>query len=957
MGYMRDYKDTVFLPQTNFSLQSGEFDFSGMMAELDRTRSGGFILHDGPPYANGNTHFGHALNKIAKDIIARSQGESFCGPYWRNHGVGFTPGWDCHGLPIEWAVERQLIEEGKSKSDMSVGDFRELCREFARKWVDTQRAQFMALGVRADWSNPYLTMDYASEAKVVSVLHELANRDLLYRGVKPVQWSVVEKTALAENEVEFHDLKTSQVWVKFPIIGYVFPNDSDSGFLCSVVIWTTTPWTIPANRAIAYNPKISYGMYCAMRVGDASEDAEYLILADKLAEKVGSDAGFDFFERVGSVDPATLNDPCHPFSSDDDPGWPEYGLWHKSPLIAGDHVSDEIGTGFVHIAPDHGPDDFALWQKHRLGEFVSLINADGTYISDMPLFGGEPVLQQTPKGNWIFEYCNAKIIKELERRGNLLLTVKASHSYAHSWRSKAPLIYRTTPQWFLNVEAIRGETMTEIDSITFIPDHSKNRFVAALESRPDWLISRQRVWGTPMALIVHRETGKLLKSAYVERRIQRVLQKVGGDAWWDYPLDVFLEGTDLNPDDYEKVMDVLDVWFDSGCSQFFTGTEQADVYIEGSDQHRGWFGSSMLVHMGTKGFAPFKTLITHGFVLDSKKQKLSKSKIESEKLDKKPELTLERALVLYGADVVRLWVAMSDNTSDIQVSEEIFKTSSEMLKRFRNTLRFLMGNLSNFPHGKECMAENFPELEKYILSRMADCDRGVRAAYAAFDSKEVCKLIMEFCVNDLSAFYFDIRKDVLYCDPETSLTRRACVNTMHALFVTLLRWLDPLVPFTVYEALANTNEWLDQCRTSWGPVTLLMPSQIEDRGYMTITSDVDWTRIREIIGMVNIELEKARSQKIIRSSLEAKVTVRTPDDALFEKLDAADLFRVSQAVIDPCGHHRLWETSVLVVRAEGTKCARSWKILPSIGQDSRHPTLSPRDAEAVVEYDATHGAE
>ena len=939
---MRDYRDTLFLPKTGFSLQGGEFDFQHMLADCYRNPNNGFILHDGPPYANGNLHIGHALNKVLKDIIARSKGKGSGGgkdSRWYPPSVSFQPGWDCHGLPIEWAVEKKLIAEGKSKADLTPVEFRQLCREFADGWVNVQREQFVALGVMADWNNPYTTMNFATEGKIVGALYEIAKRDLLYRGTKPVLWSAVEETALAEAEVEHKDLKTSQVWVRFPI---PMPNSS---YTVSVPIWTTTPWTLPANLAIAYNRDIAYGLYRVINVGEGSKCVlfERFVLVDARADDFSKEANV-VLDRLCDQNPATLGNALHPFHADDDgDGWIQDGRWGEVPLIEGKHVTDAVGTGFVHTAPEHGPEDFAAWQANDLGDFDNVVNSDGSYVEDMPIFGGMKVLQATPKGDYIFEFANAKIIAELEQRGMLIKTVKAVHSYPHSWRSKAPLIYRNTPQWFMNVNAIRGETLAEIEKIEFIPDHSKNRFRTALESRPDWLLSRQRVWGTPMALLVHKATGKILKNAAVESRITSTITNEGGDAWWNYDVDHWLGATNLNPAEYEKITDVLDVWFDSGCSQFFGGNEVADVYFEGSDQHRGWFGSSMLVAMAIHGRTPFKILITHGFVLadakDGKPEKMAKSADNG--------LSPAAICTRYNQDTLRLWIAMSDYTNDVKISDEVLKTSSEMLRRFRNSFRYLLGNLAAFPH-KECpkygAANDFPELEKYILNRMNETRIRVEEAYAAFNPKEVCRVVMDFCVEDLSAFYFDIRKDTLYCDPVTSPARVACISTMHAIFASLVHWLGPIVPFTVWEAMYHHTQTPN--RYGDGPENLLRDDQLEIGPYTGLT---DWEHVISVLGSVNVALEAARTRKEIRSSLEAKVSLALPDPSVFDHIDAAEIFRVSQVEITQGGFH------IAVTRAEGAKCARSWKVLPTVGQDPNYPELSPRDAAAVTIYDAMHG--
>ena len=917
----RDYKETLHLPKTNFPLhvKPGDFDFSEFIASCQKTVTGS-VIHDGPPYSNGNLHIGHSLNKILKDITTRYTGDT-----------GFRPGWDCHGLPIEWAVEKKLIEEGKSKNDLSTIEFRALCREFATHWVEVQKKQFKQLGVAADWDNPYLTMNFSSEAKVVSVLNQLAQRDLLYRGTKPVLWSVVEETALAEAEVEHKDMKSSQVWVEFPVRDFF-----------SIPVWTTTPWTIPANLAIAYNSDLSYGLY---EFTTNDDDFFTFVIADNCVEKFSQELSYKGYERIKDFDPASFDETVwHPFSreNDLDPGWAEANRWGETPLIDSKHVTDQMGTGFVHIAPEHGPEDFVAWNNTFAGGFENVVNPDGSYVDDMPMFGGMKVLQPTPKGDYIFEFTNAKIIAELERRGALLKTEKVSHSYPHSWRSKAPLIYRTTPQWFFKTSAIRAETLREASTLHYVPEHGRNRFMAAMETRPDWLISRQRVWGTPLALFIHKTNNTILKNAYVQNRLNQVFEEEGGDAWWKYENNFWFTGTSLNPEDYEKIMDVLDVWFDSGCSHLFKENDNRDIYLEGNDQHRGWFGSSMLINMAINGVSPFGTLITHGFVLKDtnkliKPQKMSKS--DGDALS--PQVICDK----HGPDVLRLWVASGDYTNDMTIGEEMLKYSSDMLRRFRNTFKYLLGNLDVFPHAP-CDVSKFPELEKYILTRLFEVDTRVSEAYISFDYKKVCSAVMDFCVRDLSSFYFDVRKDVLYCDPYGSHTHIACTNTLHVIFAKLLEWLNPIIPFTVFEVHCYSNEW--QKGSNWDAV--IRDDQIKLRGFKEKSkSDVKWERVFEILDSVNIELEKAKRTKTIGSSMEAKITVYMPDPEVFSKLDAAEIFRVSQAEI--LQSEGTESDQVCLTLAEGNRCARSWKVLPEVGTNEKYPDLSIRDIAAIKEYD------
>jgi isoleucyl-tRNA synthetase len=938
---MRDYKNTLLLPQTNFSLQGGAPEDKFIEHESNYTPYNGTTLHDGPPYANGNIHIGHAVNKILKDILCRADSPVY---------GGFHPGWDCHGLPIEWQVERNLIAEGESKNDLSPLEFRQLCREYAQKWVMIQREQFKALGVRASWNRPYLTMDFSSEATIIKTIQQIAKNDLLYRGTKPVLWSVVEETALAEAEVEHHDLKSSQVWVRFPIAGPVFAEGDDVGGLldCSVPIWTTTPWTLPANLAIAYNSKFSYGLYKVVDVFVGSEcvELENFLLADARAEDFAKEIGVKL-ERAGNVQPLQYF-PYHPFSSetDSDDGWSDRERWGETFILHSDHVTEDVGTGFVHIAPEHGPEDFVCWNKATNNQpFDNVVNADGAYVDDMPMFGGMKVLQQTPKGDYIFEFCNAKIIAELDRRGCLLKTVKAVHPYPHSWRSKAPLIYRCTPQWFLRVSAIRAATLTELETVSFTPEHGKNRFRAAMESRPDWLISRQRVWGTPMAFLVHKGTQAILHHPYMERRMASVFEAEGGDAWWKYDVAFWLSGTGYNPDDYEKVTDVLDVWFDSGCSHLFDvdwGNEhRKNIYMEGSDQHRGWFGSSMLVNMAVYGNAPFNQVITHGFVLDDMSNKMSKSA----KNGLSPQAISEK----YGTDVLRLWVAMTDYTQDIKINDQVLKTASEIYRRFRNTLRYLVGNTGELDTNYWTV-EDFKKykLEKRIIARTNAVFDKVNALYRQHNFKEVCALLMDYCVNDLSSFYFDIKKDTLYCEAPDSEKRKICVDTLQYILMRVKNMLKPLIPFAIFEIDEETHKRPQLCFERFIDVNSDGEPIVDfTRIVLTEEEKAQWDGVDCMIDAANLALEHARKEKLIGSSLEAKAHVFIQKDC-FEGLDVAEILRVSQAVVVftdlPTG-------SVAISKAVGEKCARSWKVGLDVGSDSRYPDLSARDADVVAKFD------
>jgi isoleucyl-tRNA synthetase len=931
----RDYKETLFLPKTDFSLQ-GVKDEAGIRARFAshyedemsirwRGRAT-FVLHDGPPYANGDIHMGHALNKILKDFVVRSR-------WAAGQNVEYIPGWDCHGLPIEWQVEKNLLAAGQNKSDYTAPEFRQLCRDYAKGWVDAQRTQFKSLGVVGDWNNPYLTMDFKSEATISQTLHMMMMSNMLYRGVKPVLWSVVEETALAEAEVVKADIRVTSVHVRFWLEGL-----ADT----SVVIWTTTPWTLPANRAVAYNPAIEYGTYKvtasaneSVSVGDKLVMAKALVEATMAAIKVTE---YDFVEDFNPVG-VTCEHPLR--------GAFEDGGFHFSvPLIPAKHVTSDTGTGLVHIAPEHGPEDFVCWNEARLGEVPTTVGGDGRYTSNVHGLAGVSVLEQTPKGDYIFEFTNAKIIKLLAVNETVLSSEKVTINYPHSWRSKAPLIYRTTPQWFISMDAIediRVNALRELEDVTFLPESGGNRLRAAVESRPDWLVSRQRVWGTPMAIFLNKETGKPLLSDALNSKINNAFTAHGGDAWWKFSIAEWFAHTEYagREHEFEMVMDVLDVWFDSGCSHLLTGDDNppADLYLEGSDQARGWFGSSALVGVAMADALPFRSVLTHGFVLDDKGKKMSKS--EGNVVD--PLVEAKK----YGTDVLRLWVALGDYTQDTRVGDEILKTTASMYKRLRNTLRYLVSNLQGFGDGpgetRDDLFYEYPPLEKYMLYLLHELTPQIEAAYREYRFNDVCKLLLDFSTNDLSAFYFDIRKDALYCDRSDSVRRLACRATLFHIVSVMAQWLAPILPYTVAEM--SDHMQMPGLAGRFGP-TPHMGAQAP----MCAVENERWTKVRHVLSLVTPVLEEKRAAKEIGSALDAKVIVYLPQDLFdaFDGIEAEDVFRTSQAVIALAE-----EVSILVLPAEGTKCARSRRITTDVGSDPRYPDLSARDADAVAHWDAT----
>jgi isoleucyl-tRNA synthetase len=923
----RDYKETLFLPTTSFSLQ-GTKDENMVRSSFDYspTVNPDFVLHDGPPYANGDIHMGHALNKILKDMVVQSQrglGKS----------VEYRPGWDCHGLPIESQVEKELLEQGIAKNDLSVMDFRSRCREYAMSWVETQKKQFQSLGVRADWDNPYLTMNFKTEATIVSKFHSMLMRNCVYRGTKPVQWSTVEQTALAEAEVDYKNLKTRSVYV-----AYTIGTDTEWMQNTRVLIWTTTPWTLPASAAVAFNPDLEYGIYEVVEVDNEAKckPGDRFILADARAEAVMTDIHVDRYTWLGATDPRFLV-VRHPLYKENE------AFVAGIPLLPGKHVTDEAGTGLVHTAPDHGQEDFACWNASNQGEYPVAIGPDGVYLDWVPYFAGLNVLNQTPKGEYIFEFTNAKIIKALEDAGNLVGVNNLVHSYPHSWRSKAPLVYRVTPQWFLRLKDTRELAVKLLDNVKFYPESSKNRLVASVENRPDWLLSRQRVWGTPMAVFLNNVSGDVLHCWELNDKIAKVFAEEGGDAWWKYSTSEWFAGIDaishLDPNHYEKVNDVLDVWFDSGCSFHFID-KKPDLCIEGSDQHRGWYGSALFVGLNHNVKAPWKALMTHGFVLDKNGIKMSKSAgnvvnplVEAKK---------------YGTDVIRMWAAMSDYTQDMRVGDQILKTTSEQYRKLRNTLRYLVSNLQGYEFGKFKSEFDFP-LETHVLYLLESLEEKIRLAYSEYRFNDVMRDIMQFCNNDLSAFYFDIRKDMLYCDAETSENRQACLETLSRVFDCLTSWLMPILPFAATEARQLVGRPVDS--------VFAMAPNVSPWEY---ANEKQWAVVRSTIKNVNEALEEKRKAKEIGGALEANVLVFLPKDDFAEFCDGVDLrnqavdfFRTSQATIFESVDDSV---KVEVYKAQGNKCARSWKILTEVGTDSAYPDLSLRDAEAVRQWDLKNGS-
>jgi isoleucyl-tRNA synthetase len=932
------YKDTIFLPETAFPMRAGlpenEPKWVAAWAQMglyQRLRDAArgrplFVFHDGPPYANGNIHIGHALNKILKDFVVRSQ-------QMMGKDAPNIPGWDCHGLPIEWKVEEEYRAKGVDKDTVPPAEFRARCRAYAKHWIAEQKREFIRLGCVGDWDNAYETMSFAAEAQIVREILKFKDNGLLYRGSKPVMWSIVEKTALAEAEVEYQEKKSPQIWVRFPVAdGPARLKGTD------IVIWTTTPWTIPANRAIAFSARIAYGLYevTAVQDGALAVPGLRMILADKLAEDVAKGAKATL-SRVQDAGPLAGIVCAHPLRGQ--------GYDFPVPLLEGDHVTDDTGTGFVHTAPGHGLDDFWLWMSNpqvhpKDGPAVPhTVDADGSFYPHVPLFAGKRIL--TPEGK--DGDANGAVIRELMTAGRLLAKGTFTHQYPHSWRSKAPLIFRNTPQWFLAMDkpfsapggegTLRERALAEIKKVNWVPPQGENRLSAMVKDKPDWVLSRQRAWGVPIAVFVRKADGAVLDDKEVDRRIADIVEREGADAWYARPASDFL-GNAYEPGDYEKVDDILDVWFESGATHAYVlegqmGLEdvQADIYLEGSDQHRGWFQSSLIESVGTRGRAPYKTVSTHGFTLDEQGRKMSKSLGN----------TVEPAAVMkeYGADILRLWVASTNYNEDQNVGPKVLKAVAETYRKWRNTFRYVLASLDGWDERERLDAAQMPELERYMLHRLSGMDGAIRKAYREYDFNAVFNRINAFCVNDVSAFYVDMRKDALYCDAPASLRRRAVRTVLDHLFQCLTAWTAPILAFTMEEA------WLARgAADAEASVHLRVFPEIPAAWRDDALAD-KWERLRELRRVVTGALELARAEKAIGSSLEAAPLLYISDPAerdLFAGVELSELVITSSGSVvvgqGPADAFRLPDVrgaAAVFAKAEGGRCDRCWRVLPEVG--------------------------
>tara|TARA_A100001015_G_scaffold175461_1_gene195145 strand:+ start:468 stop:3191 length:2724 start_codon:yes stop_codon:yes gene_type:complete len=894
-------KDTLQLPKTAFSMKASlpnkepeilkKWEKNKIFEKLRQNSKGKdkFILHDGPPYANGHIHMGTALNKILKDMITR---------FHQMNGKDsvYVPGWDCHGLPIEWKIEEQYKKKKKNKDEVPIKDFRQECREFAKSWIDVHIKEFKRLGVVGDFENYYSTMSYEAEAQIVRELGKFLLDGSLYQGFKPVLWSTVEKTALADAEVEYLDHTSNTIYVAFKI------KDPSKDFLkdASIIIWTTTPWTIPANKALAYNSDIEYSVL-------EIEDLEYfkdkkIVVAKNLISSIIKECSIKNYKELktfkGSEFKGTV---CsHPFI--------KMNYDYDVPMLDAQFVNLEQGTGIVHCAPSHGPDDFNLCLKNNIPSLYTVDNA-GLYTKEIPYFSNTHIFKADPI-----------VIEKLKEQNKLLKNDKLNHSYPHSWRSKAPLIYRATPQWFISMQKneLRNKAIKAINDTVFYPNKGKERLLSMVEGRPDWCVSRQRVWGVPLPIFINKKTREPLRDKKVIDRIASIYEKQGSDCWFTDDPKVFL-GSEYNPSDYEKLNDIVEVWFDSGSTHSFVLEKRkdlkwpADMYLEGSDQHRGWFHSSLLESCGTRGKAPFESILSHGFVVDGKGMKMSKSMGNV--------ISPEDILKNYGADILRVWVAASDYAEDLRIDQSILTQHAESYRKIRNTFRFMLGNLKD-NYEKQVFEKidlkEIDELEQYILHKIYQISKSVEINLKNYNFHKLYKELLNFCTLDLSSFYFDIRKDVLYCDSLDSKKRINCVKVLNVILESLLKWFAPILVFTTDEiySLINKDE-----------------KNIHELSFVTIPKKWEnkklndkWDQLFKIKQEANIAIEAKRSSKEIGSSLEAevKLSVNKNKFELLKNLDLAEYLITSKAekVLNQDE-----EMKIEVNKAKGNKCPRCWKIL------------------------------
>jgi len=894
-------KDNLHLPKTSFSMKANlsqkepeilkKWEINKIFEKIRKNSKGRkkFVLHDGPPYANGHIHMGTALNKILKDMVTR---------FHQMNGKDsvYVPGWDCHGLPIEWKIEERYKKNKKNKDEIPIKDFRKECREFAKEWIDIHINEFKRLGVTGDFKNYYSTMSFSAEAQIVRELGKFLLDGSLYQGFKPVFWSTVEKTALADAEVEYKDHTSNTIFVAFKV------KESPKDFLkdSNIIIWTTTPWTIPANRALAFNSSIEYAL---VEINDLENFKEKkIIVAKNLLESIVKSCDIENFKILktfsGSEFAGTI---CkHPFET--------LGYDFDVPMLEARFVTLEQGTGIVHCAPSHGPDDFNLCLKHNIPSKYTIDNA-GYYTDEIPYFTKTHVFK-----------ADSVVIEKLKEVKKLLKNDKLQHSYPHSWRSKAPLIYRATPQWFISMEkkSLRNKAIKAIGETTFYPPKGKERLLSMIEGRPDWCVSRQRSWGVPLPIFINKKTKEPLRDQKVIDQIATIYEKEGSDCWFTDDPKRFL-GENYNVADYEKLTDIVEVWFDSGSTHSFVLEKRedlkwpADMYLEGSDQHRGWFHSSLLESCGTRGRAPFDSILSHGFVVDGKGLKMSKSAGNV--------ISPDDILKNYGADILRAWVASSDYAEDLRIDNTILAQHAESYRKIRNTFRFILGNLQDKyePQDfKKINIDSFSELEKYILGKISYLDDSVKENLKNYNYHKLYRELSNFCSLDLSSFYFDIRKDLLYCDDLNSKKRKDCIVVLNIILECLLKWFAPIFVFTTEEIFSL----LDKSENSIHEMSF---PEIPQK-WKNESLNNKWRDLFEIKQKVNIAIEEKRSSKEIGSSLEADIIIYANEKTsnLLEGLNLEEYFITSKAKKIKDTNNKL---RIVVKKASGTKCSRCWKII------------------------------
>ena len=856
-----------------------------------------FVLHDGPPYANGNIHIGTALNKILKDIIIRYQQMS-------GKNAVYVPGWDCHGLPIEWKIEEEYKKKGKDKKNISIIEFRKECRDFASSWIAKQKEQFKRLGVEGDWKNPYMTMSKEAEAQIAVEILKFLQNGGLYNGYKPVLWSVVEATALADAEVEYADHKSNTIFTKFPIQGKLEELDD-----VKIIIWTTTPWTIPCNRALAFNSNYEYSILEVLQ----NDKKEKILVASQLVEQVLKECNISDYKILHSFKGAKLSGAkCyHPFK--------KYGYDFDVPLLDAEFVTLEQGTGIVHIAPSHGPDDFNLGLKNNI-RAENTIDDNGHYTNVIKKFEGIHIFK-----------ADKIIIEELQINNSLLGSGTLLHSYPHSWRSKAPLVHRATPQWFISMDTneLRNVSLKAIDNTIFYPAVGKNRLRSMIETRPDWCISRQRFWGVPIPIFVHKKTGKPLVDKEVFEKIEEIFKQEGSDAWFTKKSQDFL-GSKYHENDFTKVNDIVEVWFDSGSTHSYVLEKRedlkwpADMYLEGSDQHRGWFHSSLLHSCGTRGRAPYESILCHGFVVDGKGQKMSKSLGNV--------ISPDDVIKKYGADILRLWVVASDYSDDLKIDDSILEQHSQSYRKIRNTFRFLLGNLNDTANlDVEVNEQDLEEIEKYILHKVSSLDKTFSGLNTKYELHKIYVDLLNFCTVDLSAFYFDIRKDILYCDDLNTKKRINCITVLSIILKFLLKWFSPILVFTceeIYQIIKKNN--------SKESIFLCDFPKFPEQWFNEKINE-KWIFLKTLRSEINNYIEQKRNEKIIGSGLECSVHISLDNkyNTHLSDIDLAELFICSEVTID--NKEKKFEEiksegsidtlKVIVEKAEGSKCTHCWKVL------------------------------